>query len=419
MRWTASILTTVLCACWSGTKGGTAAPVAAQPAGVGSLADADAGSDAGSVTEEGNGGAADGSTANAGRAADAGAADGGTTTAMIPHPDPIGPDDAPPKPAPDLMCPPQPPAAPAHFPGPCTIVRFHPYVQPTAAVDTWRTQRRWTGGIRTGETVEYWSSDFPSSTSGVFNRSVVDWTLTAQNRPLRAIATDQYVYGLTEGGRLAWAGYTDFDYGPESRALGSSNTYWVASWSTPATQFAYQDTYAGDSLGRIFLADRTGVMAEMTAALDAVFLFEPVPITDLSHSQSFTLHPNGVVATYTISISSASMSRRTVQSFDERGVLQQTQQMGTVRFGTVQTTTSTYSYDGDRLIAIDTTLPSHTQYLYDASGNNVERVTTGGAGEHYSAVFDGANNLVCEKTDYSSGVAAEVLHYDYGCFTTH
>jgi hypothetical protein len=184
------------------------------------------------------------------------------------------------------------------------------------------------------------------------------------------------------------------------------------------------DTYAGDALGRLFLANRDGVAWEaVTPAVDDVFLFEPVPVDKLYEAESFTMHPNGVVADYTIKHASSGMSTTSVDSFDDRGVLQQEKLSVTGRFGQPVVTTSTYNYAGVRLVSIDTVVtpaasgpPSHTDYLYDANGNNIERVMTGSNNDqHYVALFDAANNLVCDSMTIA-GAPAFVRHYDYGCF---
>ena len=138
--------------------------------------------------------------------------------------------------------------------------------------------------------------------------------------------------------------------------------------------------------------------------------------------QSFTLHPNGVVADYTISCYYSSGSNKSTRSYDERGVLKQTRLEGTGRFGPTSVTTSIYNYVGGRLNSIDATLspasasypPAHTEYLYDYDGNNVERVTTGGAAnQHYLGTYDTAGNLVCES---DTAPLPLIRHFDYGCF---
>ena len=176
-----------------------------------------------------------------------------------------------------------------------------------------------------GETVEYWSPEFVGNTPAGFSRSIIGWTVTADGRPLRAIAVDQIVYGDTRYDPQAWAGSTDFAYDSSGRAIGASNSLWVAVPNSAPFRLDCKDTYAGDALGRIFLATLDYAWAYITNALDNAFLFLPVPVTDLWHDQSFTLHPNGVVADYTITLSSSSFSSKSIRSYDERGVLRSAQ----------------------------------------------------------------------------------------------
>jgi hypothetical protein len=328
----------------------------------------------------------------------------------------LTPQDVPARPAVDPSCPVSLPLATVHFPGPCTILEAR-------SNDTYRTTRRWKAAIRVGQTSEYWSPDFPSGISGYFDRSKIDWTLTDDGRPSRAVAIDQSVYGDTAGGRYAYAGFTNFDYDAAGKLVGSTNSYWARNGVGGSfASLVYQDTYAGDALGRIFLADRKEHgWAPITIPLDNVFLFTPVPVTNLSYGQSFTQYPDGVVSSYTVTVESSSFRSATVQSFDEQGILVQRESVYTGRFGDTTTTTWTYHYDRGRLVSVDATAtpnpsgasPLHTEYRYDAKGNNIERVSSDST--RYVAVYDRANNLVCELTT-GGPWPSDVRHYDYSCF---
>jgi YD repeat-containing protein len=321
----------------------------------------------------------------------------------------IGPADAPAKPAIDPACPAAAPPASVHFPGPCTILELR-------STDTYRTQRRWASGIQVGETSEYWSQDFPSSDSTQFERSIIDWTLTDAGKPRRAVVLNQFIYGNTDGGRRAFVGFTDFSYGPTGLAESSGTSLWGQAPGGTPVRLDYRDTYAGDVLGRVFLANRDQHgWANVTQALDRVFLFTPVPVTDLGHDQSFTLHRNGVVATYQVGVYASWGSTVSVQGFDERGVLVRTVQTVAGRFSGPTTTTWTYNHEGDRLTSVVSNFGDRTDYLYDASGNNVERITNSRVPQRYAAIYDTANNPVCELQTVG-GEFAWVRHYDYSCF---
>ena len=104
-----------------------------------------------------------------------------------------------------------------------------------------------------------------------------------------------------------------------------------------------------------------------------------------------------------------------VQRFDEQGVLVQRAETDAGRFTGPTTTTWTYNYEGDRLTSVVSNLGDRTDYVYDASGNNVERVTSSRVPQRYAAVYDTAGNLVCELQT-AGGEFAWVRHYDYSCF---
>jgi hypothetical protein len=135
-----------------------------------------------------------------------------------------------------------------------------------------------------------------------------------------------------------------------------------------------------------------------------------------------------VVSSYSTTVSPASGTATRVQRYDEHGTLLQDDLLSTNRFGETTTYSSTFNYQGGRIVSVDTapTLnwngapPGHTDYRYDASGNNVERTTTDFAGGvHYLAVYDTANNLVCERSTaarWDDFAHNYVRHYDYGCF---
>jgi hypothetical protein len=356
-----------------------------------------------------------------------GGEDGGTQPQLpsdVPALTILAPEDAPARPAVDASCPIAAPTATVHYPGPCTILEFQP-----ATKETYRTQRRWAASVRVAETTGYWTADFPGGAYSQFDRSSIAWTLTVDGRPLRAVALDQSIYGTTPGGRSATAGFTDFTYDTAGRLVGSDNTYWARTPGYPFDRLDYKDGYLVDAVGRSFLVTREPHgWGGITPALDRGFLFTPLPVIDQPHSVSSSLHPNGVVSSYSTTLSRASGTDTRVQRYDEHGTLLQDQLVSTDRFGQTTTYSSTYNYEGGRIASVDTAPtvnwkgapPGHTDYQYDARGNNVERTTTDASGDvHYLAVYDTANNLVCEQSTATRSddfAHTYVRHYDYGCF---
>jgi hypothetical protein len=347
---------------------------------------------------------------------------GGGGTDSTPPPDVpalriLAPEDAPARPVVDPDCPSAPPVAAVHYPGPTTITELNFY-----SGEVRRTQQRWASGILVAETTDDWSE-------GEFNRTTIARTLTARGTPLRAVAMNQLIYGTTPAGRRATAGFTDFLYDADGRLVGTENKLWVLSGLQPAAPWfgkEYHDDVLTDSLGRVFLVDRKlNGDNDISPALDKLFLFTQVPFADAWDTGiSLSLHPNGVLESYTISRGSSWGTEVMTQSYDDRGVLQKIQNQSWLRGSGYSDVSTLYTYERGRIASVDmvdTSKPGaqpleHAVFSYDANGNNVARTITRPAGEFsYLAIYDTANNLICERlTGPSVGVQPTfVRHYDF------
>jgi hypothetical protein len=295
-----------------------------------------------------------------------------------------------------------------------------------------RTTRTWENDAPAAQTTDYWSSDFPGGQYSQFIHAYLSWTSNSDGQPLRAVGIEQEIYGTSSDGATALssrvrAGFADFHF-DVGRLVSSDTTYWTESFQDTPVQL--HDDYLVDALGRRFIVARSGSSGGLTSTFDGVFLFAPVLWMGYvgGTSISYSVFPNGVVSSYGSTGGRQWGSNTRTWHYDERGTLLEDDFDWIDRFGHLTPHAAKFTYDGGRLVSTDTgpsmnwngPPPGHTDYRYDASGNNVERVTTDPSGNvQYIAVYDSAANLICERSvaDRRDDFAHSfVRHYEYGCF---